>query len=177
MGGKSDGVPVALDVGVVLGGAGEPDGVAETVDSGEGETVALPGVGSGEAVKPTVGDGLALPGDGVGDGVAVRLAVGDGLALPGDGVGDGEAVKPTVGDGLALPVGGLGVSVVGIAVSVPGGVSDGPGPGEVASARVNTGMPKEPSADEARGKERNNKSPTSDRAPAGLNRGTLTLSS
>ena len=38
-------------------------------------------------------------------------------------------------------------------------------------------MPEEPSADEARGKLRNIKSPTSARAPAGLNRRTFTPSS
>ncbi len=91
-----------------------------------------------------------------------------------------------VGDGLALPVAGVATVAADVGVSDgsrPGGdgVADGAGgvpvskTGEAETTACE--MPEAPSADEARGKWRNNKSPTSDMPPAGLNRRIFTPSS
>ena len=145
---------MALGVGVELGGVGVP-------------------------VVSLVGEAVVLPGDGDGETSALVVAVEDAA---------GEIVKLGAGDGLALPV--AGVATVAADVGASGGVSDGsstvgvaegaggvpvPKTGEADTSACE--MPEAPSADEARGKWRNNKSPTSDRPPAGLNSRILTPSS
>ncbi len=148
----------ALAVGVELGGVVE---LVEGVDSAGGDEVMV-GADDGEPV------GLALPDGGVG--VAEGEGVGPGVAA--------EAVGLVVSDGaggVELPAG------VGVELST-GEVSDGPRAG----AAVDEGAPTPGgivgvfsglSAEEARGKEKKNKSPASNRAPGGLNKGTFTLSS
>jgi len=160
--------------------------------SSVGEAVVLPGGGDAEAA------GLAVAvADAAGE--IVKLGVGDGLALPGEGLGEGdtaglgaavadeagEIVKLGAGDGVALPVGGVATVAADVGVSDGSrlggdGVADGAGgvpvfkTGEPETSACE--MPEAPSADEARGKWRNNKSPTSDRPPAGLNRRIFTPS-
>lgn len=125
----------------------------------------------------SVGEAVVLPGGGDGE------AAGLGVAVPDEA---GETVRLGVGDGLTLPVGGVAAVAADVGVSdgsrpMGDGVADGAGGVPVS----NTGeaetsacaMPEAPSADEARGKWRNNKSPTSDRPPAGLNRRIFTPSS
>ena len=128
-----------------------------------------------------LGEAVVVPDGGDAEAAGLVVAVADEA---------GEIVKLRVGDGLALPV--AGVATVAAEVGASGGVSDGSGPGgdgvvdgaggvpvsKTGEAETSAcEMPEAPSADEARGKLRNNKSPTSDRPPAGLNRRIFTPSS
>lgn len=131
----------------------------------------------GVSVVSSVGEAVALPDGGDGEAAGLEVAVEDEA---------GETVRLGAGDGLALPVGGVAVVVADVGVSVGSrlggdGVADGAGgvpvskTGEAETSASE--MPEAPSADEARGKLRNKKSPTSDRTPVGLNRRTFTPSS
>ena len=137
----------------MLGGVGDPG------NCGDGVTVALPGDGDGETVRLAAGEGLALPVRGVGVSAAggfVPDGVPDGSGLGSVGVSDS---RPTDGDGSGT------------------GVPEGVGGEGVASTCAKASEPNKPSAEESGAKKRNNKSPASNKAPAGLNKGTLTLSS
>ena len=99
---------------------------------------------------------------------------------------EGKAVKLGVGDGVALPVAGVATVAADVGVSDGSGlggdgVEDGAGGVPVSkTGEADTSaceMPEAPSADKARGKWRNHKSPTSDRPPVGLNSRILTPSS
>ncbi|MFQ5943212.1 MAG: hypothetical protein ACE5JF_06640 [Anaerolineales bacterium] len=117
------------------------------------------------------------------DDTTVGLALADAVS-EGEGTGD---VEEAVGSGSSEET-GVGLSVGGAVADAAGvelparGVSDGTG--VEASVEVGAGalgvlvgVSSGPSAEEARGDERKNKSPASDRAPAGLNRWTFTPSS
>jgi len=130
---------------------------------------------AGVELISSVGEAVVLPGGG--DGEAAEL----GVAVPDEA---GETVRLGVGDGLTLPVGGVAAVAADVGVSDgsrPGGDGVADGAGAVPASRTGEtsacAMPEAPSADEARGKWRNNKSPTSDRPPAGLNRRIFTPSS
>ncbi|MCZ6529599.1 MAG: hypothetical protein O6949_04600 [Chloroflexi bacterium] len=144
-------------MGVKLGGGVEIDGVTEGVESAAGDDVTV-GVKGGELVGLTLPDGVTEVGAG-----AVAEAVG--LVAP-EEVGGGlpSAVEVSAGVGANLSAG-----------EVSGGC--GAGYEGVATLGGNADAFSGPLAVEAGGREKKNKSPASDRAPAGLNRRTFTLSS
>ncbi len=147
----------ALAVGVKLGGVVEIDGVTEGVESAVGDEDTV-GVKKGELV------GLALP-DGVTELGAGAVAEAVGLVVSEEvGLGLSAGVEVSAGVGVKLSAG---------EVSDRSGAEDG----GVAMPDEIVGVSRGSSAEEARGKARNIKSPTSGRAPAGLNRGTFTPSS
>ncbi len=74
--------------------------------------------GVGVSVVSSVGEAVALPDGGDAEAAGLVVAVADEA---------GEIVKLGAGDGMTLPV--AGVATVAADVAVPGGVSDGSGPG------------------------------------------------